>query len=94
MFRESAVNFIQMSSQGREIQIAFQATPHLFSTEKFPAPYVLDGEVRTYDQRMLERFEIRSHLLFFCLNENGAAWRFFDWRGGRTAPVDRDLLAI
>jgi hypothetical protein len=43
---------------------------------------------------MLERFEIRSHLLFFCLNENGAAWRFFDWRGGRTAPVDRDLLAI
>ena len=92
MFRESGVNLIQISSQGREMQITFQATPQLFSTEKFPVPYVLDGEVRTYNQRMLEHFEIRSHLLFFCLNENAAVWRFFDWRGPRTASVDRDLL--
>jgi len=92
-FREFRVNLIQIGSQGREMQIAFQATPQLFSTEKFPVPYVLDGEVRTYNQRMLERFEIRSYLLFFCLNENAAVWRFFDWRGGRTVPVDRDLLA-
>ena len=92
-FRESGVNLIQISSQGREMQLAFQATPQLFSTEKFSVPYVLDGEVRTYNQRMLEHFEIRSHLLFFCLNENAAVWRFFDWRGGRTTSVDRDLLA-
>jgi len=93
MFRESAVNLIQIGAQGREMQIAFQATPQLFSTEKFPVPYVLDGEVRTYNQKMLERFEIRSYLLFFCLNENAAVWRFFDWRRGGTAAVDRDLLA-
>lgn len=93
MFRESDVNLIQISSQGRAMQITFQATPGLFSTEKFPVPYVLDGEVRTYNQKMLERFEIQSHLLFFCLNEDSAVWRFFDWRGPRTAPVDRDLLA-
>jgi len=93
VFRESGVNLIQISSQGREMQITFQATPGLSSTEKFPVPYVLDGELRTYNQTMLEHFEIRSHLLFFCLNESAAAWRFFDWRGPRTAPVDRDLLA-
>jgi hypothetical protein len=93
MFRESGVNIIQISSQGREMQATFQATPRLFSTEKFPIPYVLDGEVRTYNQRMLEHFEIRSHLLFFCLNEDAAVWRFFDWRGPRTASVDGDLLA-
>jgi len=93
MFRDSGVNLIQVSSQGREMQIAFQATPRLFSTAKFPVPYVLDGEVRTYNQKMLERFEIHSHLLFFCLNEDAAVWRFFDWRGPRTASVDRDLLA-
>jgi hypothetical protein len=92
LFQESGVNLIQISSQGREMQITFQATPQLFSTEKFPVPYVLDGEVRTYNQRMLERFEIRSYRLFFCLNENAAVWRFFDWRGPRTASVDRDLL--
>jgi hypothetical protein len=93
MFREPGVNLIQIGSQGRQMQIAFQATPQLFSTEKFSVPYVLDGEVRTYNQGMLERFEIRSDLLFFCLNEHAAVWRFVDWRGGRTAAVDRDLLA-
>ena len=61
MFRESGVNLVQIGTQGREMQITFQATPELFSTEKFPVPYVLEGEVRTYNQGMLERFEIRSH---------------------------------
>jgi hypothetical protein len=95
MFHESGTNLIQMSSQGREMQIAFQSTAELFSTEKFQAPYILEGEVRTYNQAMLEHFEIRSQLLFFCLdlNETAAVWRFFDLRDGRTAMVDRDLLA-
>ena len=92
-FRESAANVIQISSQGRTMQLTFQATGPLFSTEKFPVPYVLDGEVRTFNQRMLERFEIRTYSLFFCLNEDAAEWRFYDWRGPRSAAVDRDLLA-
>ena len=95
MFHAAGANLIQIGSEGREMQIAFQATPELFSTEKFLVPYVLEGEVRTYNQKMLEHFEIRSQLLFFCLNlnEHTAEWRFFDWRDGRTAVVDRDLLA-
>lgn len=92
MFRDSGVNLLQISSQGRQMQIAFQAPPQLFSTEKFRIPYVLEGEVRAYNQKMLERFEIRSQSLFFCLDEDAAVWRFFDWRGPRTVPVDHDLL--
>src|SRR5450432_1729061 len=56
MFRESGVNLIQICSQGRQMQIAFFFFPHPASTEKFLVPYVLEGEVRTYNQKMLERF--------------------------------------
>jgi hypothetical protein len=37
-------NLIQIGSQGREMQIAFEATSKLVSTEKFLVPYVLEGE--------------------------------------------------
>ena len=93
MFREPGVNLIQISSQGREVQIAFEATPTPFSTEKFLVPYTLEGEVRAYNQRMLERFEIRSQALFFCVQDGAADWRFFDWRTRHTGPVDRKFLA-
>jgi hypothetical protein len=93
MFREPGVNLFQISSQGRQMQIVFEAPPQLVSTEKFLVPYVLEGEVRTYNQTMLERFEIRSLLLVLCVEEGTSSWRFFDWRSARTGPVDRDLLA-
>jgi hypothetical protein len=91
-FREPGQNLMQISSQGREMQIAFAAPSKLVSTEKFLVPYVLEGEVRTYNQRMLERFEIRSLLLFFCVEVGKADWRFFDWRSRQIGPVDRELL--
>ena len=92
MFQEFGVNIFRIGSQGREMQITFQAAPKLVSTEKFLIPYVLEGEVRTYNQRMLERFEIRSQALFFCLEEDNVRWRFFDWRTSRTGPVGPELL--
>jgi hypothetical protein len=92
MFREAGVNLIQIGSQGREMQIAFEAPSQLVSTEKFLVPYVLEGEVRTYNQEMLERFEVRCRLLFFCVEEGTAGWRFFDWRTRHTGPVDGELL--
>ena len=92
-FRESGANLFQISSQGRQMQITFEAPEKLVSTEKFLIPYVLEGEVRTYNQRMLDRFEIRSYALYFCIEQDSAVWRFFDWRTRRTGPVGRDLLA-
>jgi len=78
MFREPGANLIQISSQGRQMQIAFKAPSQLVSTEKFGTPYLLEGEVRTFNQRMLERFEIRSLLIFFCVENETGSWRFFD----------------
>lgn len=92
MFRESGVNLMQVNAQGRIIQIAFKATPAIFSTEKFRIPYILEGEVRAYNQEMLERTQIRSLALFFCLEENRNTWRYFEWLQGRTGTFDRDQL--
>jgi hypothetical protein len=92
-FRESGANVIQIGAQGRQMQITFTAAPRLVSTEKFLVPYVLEGEVRTYNQKMLERLDIRSRLLFFCVENDEAAWRSYDWRTAHTGPVDSELLA-
>lgn len=92
MFRQPGVNLIQISSQGREMQFAFQAPLQLVSTEKFLVPYILEGEVRTYNQRMLERFDIRSLLLFFCVADGTTGWRYFDWRTRHTGPLGQELL--
>ena len=91
-FREVGANLIQISTQGRAMQIAYEASAQLVSTEKFLVPYVLEGEVRTFNQKMLERFEVRSQMLFFCVEAGTAGWRFFDWRTRHTGPVDRALL--
>jgi hypothetical protein len=92
MFRESGVNVIQIAYRGRAMQITFEGTRELFSTEKFLVPYILEGEIRAYNQEMLERFEIRSRLLFFCVAEVTNGWRFFDWRTRQTGAVTREFL--
>ena len=91
-FRDSGVNLIQVESRGRVVQVAFQAPRELVSTEKYLIPYVLEGEVRAFNQEMLERFEIRSRLLFYCLEEDNARWRFFDWRTRHTGLFGAELL--
>jgi hypothetical protein len=40
-FQETGPNLTQISSQGRQMQIIFEALPQLVSTEKFLMPYVL-----------------------------------------------------
>jgi len=79
MFRESGANLIQLNAQGRIIQVAFQATREKFSTEKFRIPYILEGEVRAYNQEMLERTEVRSLPLFFPAEQARNAWHYFEW---------------
>jgi len=91
-FRESGVNIMQISSQGRQVQITFAAGAQLLSTEKFRMPYVLEGEVRAYNQKMLERFEIVTYSLFYCVAEEVFGWRFYDWRTLRTGPVNQEFL--
>lgn len=93
LFRDSGINLFQIGAQGREMQIAFHSPRELVSTEKFLIPYVLEGEIRSYNQQMLQRFEIRTQLLFYCVENGTAKWRFSDLRTLRTGVVDSDLLA-
>ena len=92
-FRDSGPNLFQISSQGRQMQLTFVGVPDRVSTDKFLVPYMLEGEIRTYNQRMLERFEVRTLSIFYCIEDARVSWRFYDWRTLRTGPVNRDLLA-
>jgi hypothetical protein len=92
-FREHGPNLFQIGSQGRQMQIAFAAPPQLSSTEKFMIPYVLEGEIRTYNQAMLERLDIRTRLIFFCVENERASWRHFDWRTRSTGLLSGEVLA-
>ena len=92
MFRESGANLMQISAQGRIVQIAFEATRELFSTEKFRIPYVLEGEVRAFNQEMLERTLVRSKALFYCLEQEKTSWHYFEFLNGRTGAFDRQQL--
>ncbi len=92
MFHESQANLFQVNAQGRIIQIVFKATSTIFSTEKFKVPYILEGEVRAFNQEMLERTQIRSVALFFCLVESGNTWHYFDWLHGDTGTFGKDQL--
>ncbi|HLI82288.1 MAG TPA: hypothetical protein VKV17_00130 [Bryobacteraceae bacterium] len=93
LFRESGANVLQIGSQGRQLQITFQAGSEPLSTQKFLIPYVLEGEIRTYNQKMLDRLEIRYMMLFYCVESQEACWRYYDWRTAHTGVVGFDLLA-
>ena len=92
MFRNTGPNLIQLNAHGRIVQVAFESTRERFSTEKFLIPYILEGEVRAYNQEMLERTQVRSQALFYCLEGARNDWRYYEWNHGRTGVFGRDQL--
>jgi len=92
MFRNSGTNLIQLNAQGRIVQIAFESTRERFSTDKFLIPYILEGEVRAYNQEMLERTQVRSHALFYCVEDSRKAWRYHDLPSGRSGLFSQEQL--
>jgi hypothetical protein len=91
-FRDSAANLFQINARGRILQVEFEATPELVSTEDFRVPYIMHGAVRCFNQELLEQDLIREQLLFYTLERNGPIWRFFDARTYRTGPLDVEYL--
>lgn len=92
LFRNSAPNIIQLNTRGRIVQVAFESTRARFSTDKFLIPYILEGEVRAYNQEMLERSQVRSQALFYCIEEQRRTWHYYEWVSGRTGLFNRDQL--
>jgi hypothetical protein len=91
-FREHAANLIQMNVRGRILQVEFEVTPELVSTEDFRVPYTLRGEVRAFNQQLLDKDLIEEQLIFFTLEKPRAIWRYFDARTYRSGPFDREYL--
>jgi hypothetical protein len=83
---------IQISVRGRILQIEYDHTPELVSTEEFRVPYTLAGSVRAFNQELLEKDLIEEQLIFFTLEKHRRMWRFFDPRTYRSGPLDRDYL--
>jgi hypothetical protein len=91
-FRDSDVNLFQLNARGRILQIEFEATEELTSSEDFRIPYALHGAVRGFNQELLEQNLVREQLLFYTVEKTGSMWRFFDARTYRTGAFDLDYL--
>jgi len=91
-FDDEGINLFQINARGRILQIKFEATPELVSTEEFRIPYILAGAVRCFNQQLLEKDLIEEQLLFFTVEKSRHMWRFFDPRTYRSGPFDTDYL--
>jgi hypothetical protein len=91
-FQEESVNLFQIHVRGRILQVTFEATAEMVSTEEFRVPYVLHGATRCFNQQLLDQELIEEHLLFYCLERHRPVWRFFDARTYRTGIFDQDYL--
>jgi hypothetical protein len=91
-FRDPGVNVLQINVSGRLVQITFEATEVLTSTEKIRIPYMLEGAVRCFNQDLLERVALHEMQLYYCLDRGRAVWLLFDPRTQRSTPLDQERL--
>jgi hypothetical protein len=92
MFQEESVNLIQINVRGRILQVQFEATVELLSTEDFRIPYTLQGVVRAFNQELLDKDLIEEQLIFYTWEKQRKMWRFFDPRTYRSGPFDEEYL--
>ncbi len=91
-FREDGANLIQIGVRGRVLQLQFEATGELLSTENFRVPYTLEGSVRAFNQELLAKDLIEEQLIFYTVEKGRSLWRFFDARTYRSGPLDQEYL--
>lgn len=91
-FQEDSPNLVQMNIRGRILQVAFEATVELLSTEDFRIPYTLAGSVRAFNQELLDKDIIEEQLIFYTWEKHRKMWRFFDARTYRSGPFDEEYL--
>lgn len=91
-FRDPGANLFQINAKGRVIQIEFEATEALTSTENYRYSYIIQGAVRCFNQELLDRVDIQEQRVFFCVDKR-REWRYLDTRGQRSGTFDGDFLA-
>ena len=91
-FDPYASNLLQINVRGRILQLTFEATPELVSTEDFRVPYTLTGCIRAFNQELLDKDLIEEQHIFFTFEKEEGMWRYFDARTYRSGPLDEDYL--
>ena len=91
-FQDPGANVFLINAAGRVLHIEFRSTDALTSTEKFRAPYILEGVIRCFNQDMLDRTVIPEMHLFHCFDRDRCFWIVFDPRTHRTAAFDPEYL--
>jgi hypothetical protein len=95
VYRDDGANVFQINVSGRIVQVEFHATTTPLSTEKLPAPYILEGSVRAFNQEFLDLSLVPEQPLFCSVRESLLEWVWYDPRSQRTAPFGQDrLLAL
>jgi hypothetical protein len=92
-FRDTGVNILQINANGRLIQVAFQATDKLVSSENYLTPYIIEGSVRWFNQELLDGRGIEEEQVFLCWDDRtGSRWRWQDPKTRRSGVFDLDHL--
>lgn len=100
---EDAPVQIMLNVRGRVLLIALEAPTSLVSTDSFRKPYILHGELRFFNQELLDEARVEEHGLYYCPGEGPrdasraggrrGSWLFWNGRNYRSGPVDEDYLA-
>ncbi len=91
-FHDEQLNLFQIQVNGRIVQISFECTDTLTSSEQIAQPYTLYGSVRWFNQDMIERDEVQEHQLFYVVDQRDRGWRWYDPMLHRIGVFDDEYL--
>jgi hypothetical protein len=85
---------IMLNVRGRILLLDLRVPAYLVSSDNFKRPYTLEGEVRFFNQVLLEDERVEEHGLFFCPSEgDNGAWVFWNGRSYKEGLADEEYLA-
>ena len=83
-----------LNVRGRVMLLEIRAPGMLVAAENFKKPYILEGEVRFFNQELLEDDRVEEHGIFYCPAEDkDGAWLFWNGRTYKSGRVDEEYLA-
>ncbi len=85
---------LMLNVRGRVLLVALRAPSNLVSSDNFKKPYILEGDVRFFNQELLENDRVEEHGIFFCPNEGReGGWLYWNVRTYRSGVADEDYFA-
>lgn len=83
-----------LNVRGRILLLDIRGPSNLVSNDNFKKPYILEGEVRFFNQELLEDERVEEHGIFFCPGEGpDGAWLYWNGRSYKSGRVDETYLA-